>query len=144
MQVSPSQQPVLQLLELHFSPLVQPPSLHTCPASHILQAFPPLPQAMELLPLLQVWVAASQQPEQELESHTQDLLVPHFWVVEHCRHWMPLEPQASLPVPGMQVSPLQQPPGQLAWEHLPAGMHCPWEQISVFLQGMQALPPEPQ
>ena len=99
---------------------------------------------MEALPLLQVWLVASQQPAQAEGSHSQDLLEPHFWVEEHWMHWIPLEPQAFLEDPSMQLSPLQQPVGQLAWEHLPAGMHCPWEHISVFLQGMQALPPEPQ
>ena len=113
LQVSPSQHPA-QLLELHFSPWVQLPSLHTCPASQVLQAVPLLPQAVEALPLLQVCVAASQQPEQALGSHSHDLLVPHFWVEAHARHWMPLEPQASLVDPGWQLSPLQQPLAQLA------------------------------
>jgi hypothetical protein len=64
------QQPLAQLVGPHT--LTQLPFWHVVPAGQATQVTPLLPQAAFVLPALQVWVVASQQPLGQLAGvHTQ-------------------------------------------------------------------------
>jgi hypothetical protein len=64
-----SQQPLGQVAGVHM--FTHEPFWHSVPAGQDTQAAPPNPQAVLLLPGLQVWVVASQHPLQLAVVHTQ-------------------------------------------------------------------------
>jgi len=84
----------------------------------------------------------SQQPLQ-LPGPQPQLWLSHFWLVPQLTQRLPPEPQASLAVPGLQVSPLQQPVAQLEGLHADA-VQTPAAQTSPGLQLTQGSPAPPQ
>ena len=81
-----------------------------------MQAAPPVPQAVLVLPALQVWVASSQQPLGQLAGvHTQ-LPLEHVVPAGQVTQTAPPVPQCSLLLV-WQTPFWQQPFGQLAAVH---------------------------
>jgi hypothetical protein len=94
-----------------------------------------------VVPALQVWVVASQQPVEQLSAvHTQLWSWPHSVPAGHSTQTTPPLPQAPLAVPGSQTPFWQQPLGQLAGVHT----HEPFWHSSPGGHATQATPPVPQ
>ncbi len=161
--VAPEQQPLAHVLELHGF-VVQAPAAQTCPPPQAWQAAPPAPHDETVVPERHVPpTAPAQQPEQDVESHTQTPPAQR-WPAEQGApppHWQaPLAEQfsaklgsqathAAPPVPQLdndgvlQVEPEQHPLAHVLALHALA-VQAPAAQIWPPPQAWQVAPPAPQ
>ena len=105
---------------------------------HAVQASPPVPQALLLVPLRQtpLW---QQPPGQVLGSHG----AVHAWptqLVEHCEQARPPVPQLPALVPARHTPPWQQPLGQVAGPQVPSHRSASQDPAPQPTQAMPAVP----
>jgi hypothetical protein len=139
-----SQHPVPQLTGLQVTPK-QAPMKHASPGGHAVHATPPLPHAVELLPVWQTPVE-SQQPVGHVDAlHVVTLHAPPLQLspTGHDVQALPPVPHAVVLVPDSQKPRASQHPfGQVAGLH-EGPLQTPAAQVSPGGHGKQAPPPVP-
>jgi hypothetical protein len=132
--VVPLQQPLLQEFEVH----VHWPALHSRPVSHVLQATPPVPQALAAPASWQRPFASQHPLGQEAGVHAHLPCAVHTCLAAQALHMPPAAPQFM--ASGLAThAPLAQQPAHAP----PPQVQAPLEQLCPVAHLPHALPPEP-
>ncbi len=140
-----SQHPLGHVVKLQVAPSQTPPT-HASPEGHVVQAAPPEPHRLRLVPAWQVPEASQQPVGQVVALHEEALQVPAVQLSLDGHAWqaVPPYPQSALVTPGWHLPVLSQHPVGHVVALQAAEVQAPLTQLSPDGQVAHAAPPVPQ